>query len=730
MLEIAALLVGAIANSLLALVTFAKNQRSATNVLFIFLVISLVGWTITNYSSLHTSSNLQTLGWIRNILFFVVLQNTSFFLLVRVFPEVHFSFLKNRWVIFAIIYSIITIAVTETPFLFTDFKDGSPVPGLGMLLFIPHALIFAAGGLIWLIIRYIKATGVLRKQLEYFLAGTLLLYTIVPLNNFILPVFFKNSLLVALSPIYPIIFTASVSYAILRHRFLDIRVIVAKSVAYALVLLTVAAIYAAAIFSISNLVLNNKITLTNQQSILYITIAIIVSLTFQPLQTIFTKLTDRIFFKDAYDVQDLLRRLSTIMATNFKLDSLLGYILSDLVGTMRLSKGSFVLLHENEPYLAKAYGFSKSPHYESSAIAGLANKLEVIVYDELPEDGVKHIMKELNAAVAAPLIAEKDFVGLLLLGEKRSGEVYSQQDLKVVEILAPEISIAVANAQAVDQIEKFNVTLKKEVADATAELQRKNEELGKALEELKSLDVMKDQLIAVTSHELKSPASVIKNYLWVVLHEPDQETKLSESDHNKLERSFGSLQNLIHLINDILNVSRIEGGRMSVRNEVVNPGEIIKQTIEDYTIKAQEKGLSLSAFGLEESHPIIADKDKFTEVVVNLISNAIKYTDHGSVVVRVEIKDNKEIFKVLDTGRGIAKENLPHLFEKFYREDSSLSASNAMTGGTGLGLYITKSYVDLMKGEIGFETEKNKGSTFFFSLPLSRSQLTTSRPIS
>lgn len=715
-LLIIALSVGAIL--LISLFVFSKNTRSITNVLFSLLGIALASWTSFSYVPLYFSVN--QLAFIRLTMFSVVFMNTAFFFLIQVFPNTKYRFSIIQKLL--LLYSVIVLMDTQTPFLFSSItvSNGivSPNAGPGILLFLIHAIIFALGSFVILIRRYLKSTGIERAHLRFILYASAPFFTLVPAANFILPVVFHYSYLIALSPFYTILFALLIAYAIVRQQLFDVRAIVAKSVTYALVLITMAIIYSLAAFSFSNLIFETfQVTGTNQNFV-YAALAVVLAFTFQPLQAAFSALSDRVFYRDIYDTQELLRRLSTVMATNFELDPLLTSLLQDITQTMRLSHGSFILLHDHTPYLAKAYGFDRPPHYETQTIAALTSKREMVVYDELPEDGLKHLMNELNSAIAAPLIAEKDFVGLLLLGEKRSGEVYSQQDLRVIEILAPEISIAVANAQAVDQIQKFNVTLKKEVADATAELQRKNSALGRAIEELKSLDVMKDQLIAVTSHELKSPASVIQNYLWVLLHEPDKETKFAASDHLKLEKSFNSLQSLIHLINDILNASRIEGGRMSVREEVVNPTEIINQEIENYLPKAQEKGLSLTAVGLDKAQPIKADKDKFTEVIANLVSNAIKYTDQGSVNISVEVKDSKEIFHVSDTGRGIAQEHLPHLFEKFYREDASLSASNVMTGGTGLGLYITKSYVDLMKGDIWLDTVKDKGSTFSFSLPL------------
>lgn len=142
--------------------------------------------------------------------------------------------------------------------------------------------------------------------------------------------------------------------------------------------------------------------------------------------------------------------------------------------------------------------------------------------------------------------------------------------------------------------------------------------------------------------------------------------------------------------------------------------------------RAQRKGLSLIYSPTPNILPAVSvDPTKFKEVLTNLITNAIKYTEHGGIIVSATQKDNNIVFLVKDTGRGIASENIPKLFQKFYREDTSLSASNPETGGTGLGLYITKSIIELMHGEIWVESIQGQGSIFYFSLPATNVVTTT-----
>lgn len=238
--------------------------------------------------------------------------------------------------------------------------------------------------------------------------------------------------------------------------------------------------------------------------------------------------------------------------------------------------------------------------------------------------------------------------------------------------------------------------------------------------QLHQLDKMKDQLIAVTSHELRTPASVVQNYLWMVLNKPSEGTILSEKDKERIQASFNENQILIKLINDILDVSKIEGGKMSIKLEALKFKDVITQVLKDLDAKIKEKGLELQIHDKCSLDTLSLDTLRFKEIITNLLTNAVKYTDKGRITVSVEQPSPDNIaISVTDTGRGISAEFLPKLFKKFYREDTSLQSSNADTGGTGLGLYITKSIVELMHGSITVNSTLGQGTTFTITFPIS-----------
>lgn len=303
-------------------------------------------------------------------------------------------------------------------------------------------------------------------------------------------------------------------------------------------------------------------------------------------------------------------------------------------------------------------------------------------------DKVQNIMKT-NTTLVYPLLGSRNkVIGVFLASTGKGVYELSSYELEMIEEFSGGVGIAMEHA--------------------------------KNFEELKSLDRMKDKLIGVASHELRTPASNAQNYLWLTLTSPKAGTVFDKEDKERLQKSLTSIQNLIKLIGDILNVSRLEGGKMEVDLKTVDYGKAITEVIDEVSSKAKSKDLKLNVNIDKSIKPgVSADFIKLKEILTNLITNAIKYTEKGEVTIKASQNDNEIVFAVSDTGRGISPENISKLFQMFYREDNSLTASNSDTGGTGLGLYITKSLVELMKGKIWVNSTKNVGSTFYFSLPAS-----------
>ena len=227
---------------------------------------------------------------------------------------------------------------------------------------------------------------------------------------------------------------------------------------------------------------------------------------------------------------------------------------------------------------------------------------------------------------------------------------------------------------------------------------------------LKEVDKMKDMFISMASHELRSPLTAIKGYLDLLKTEKD----VAMAGHY-IENISLSAQRLNNLVEDVLEVSRIEGNRLPIEMTIFDPGPIISQSLEEMRSSAMQKGLALNYVSPQTVLQIKADQDRFKQVLVNLISNAIKYTEKGAISVSVVVKKDKFLITVADTGIGMSTEDQANLFQKFYRIKNDYT-KNVI--GTGLGLWITLELIKRMQGKITVESIEGVGSHFTVHLPL------------
>ena len=242
-------------------------------------------------------------------------------------------------------------------------------------------------------------------------------------------------------------------------------------------------------------------------------------------------------------------------------------------------------------------------------------------------------------------------------------------------------------------------------------------ELEQAYVELERLDKAKTEFLSIASHQLRTPLSAIKGYVSMILE--GSYGKIPEEIKKRLENVFTSNERLVKLVNDLLNVTRLETGRMEIKFEKTSLEDIISNVVEEMKVPTQEKSLYLKWEKPKISLPKISlDKDKIRQLILNLVDNAIKYTQKGGVTIKCKIVDNRLQIEVKDTGIGMEKEEIDMLFEVMTRGRAGLKM---WTEGAGLGLYIAKKFVEMHNGKIWAESPvKDKGSTFYVELPLSR----------
>ncbi len=281
--------------------------------------------------------------------------------------------------------------------------------------------------------------------------------------------------------------------------------------------------------------------------------------------------------------------------------------------------------------------------------------------------------------------------------------------------------------EAKGELQKFSENLEKKIEERTADLKNTQEATLNILEDLtesktelegysndleKALKIKSD-FTSTVSHELRTPLAAIKESIAIVLDETAG--KLGDKQKEFLNISKRNVDRLARLINDLLDFQKMESGKQTFSFAENDINGIVKDTSGEMAPLAANKSLSISSELADGLPKIKLDKDRITQVLINLIGNAIKYTDAGSVTIKTGSNSGSIIVSVKDTGIGIKKEDLTKLFEQFAQLDS---ISNRRVGGTGLGLAISKMIVDAHGGRIWVDSVPGRGSTFSFSLPL------------
>jgi len=292
--------------------------------------------------------------------------------------------------------------------------------------------------------------------------------------------------------------------------------------------------------------------------------------------------------------------------------------------------------------------------------------------------------------VIYPLIVRDKVIGTMTVGIGPDGELSVDQSKNLLNRLSNIISIALDNAILYKTIEEKN-------------------------SRLKELDKLKDDFVSIASHELRTPMTAIKSYLWMALNKG---ASIDVKTKEYLTIATISTDRLIKLVSNMLTISRIEGKRLQLVMKECNLQELIHHVYDELSVKAREQGIRFSVQLPKKNIVVNGDSDKLHEVIQNLVGNALKFTQSGGeITIAASIKGSEVEVKVKDTGPGMSKEDQAKLFQKFgLMGNSYAKATNA--SGTGLGLYISKQIISMHKGHIGVESTLGKGATFYFTLPL------------
>ena len=260
----------------------------------------------------------------------------------------------------------------------------------------------------------------------------------------------------------------------------------------------------------------------------------------------------------------------------------------------------------------------------------------------------------------------------------------------------------------------LEVKRREEMEKLNTELQKATSEIQIANKELQRLDDAKSEFLSIASHQLRTPVTIIKGYASMIIE--GSYGKVSQKIVDVMKNVYLANDRLLNLIENLLDISRIEAGRLEFHLQTINLADVVKPIVTDFQQKAKAKGLKLEFYENERVPQAVADVKKISEVISNIIDNSVKYTPKGEITVSLHEEGSSVVFVCQDTGLGIIAEDLPRLFHKFVRGKDMMKVH---TEGTGLGMYFARTVIENMGGRIWAESPgKNRGSKFCFSLPL------------
>ena len=697
-------LLALVLNVSLAGITLFRNPGSRLNRLFTYFVGGMAVWNFGVFMLRRSPDEATAVFWEIVIHTGVIALPAFYYHFVLIFLEGTTRHRTSLLVVYALalLFSIINLSGSS---LFMSgvkwtYWGWAPATGLLYTPFFVYFNCFLIYGLLHLVRTYNDVDSSFRRnRATLILLGTLvsLIGGLIDFARFILARFVPAADLV-----YPMgipanmVFALMLGTSIVRYRLFDVNVVVKKGAIYLLLWGVLTSVLVAA----------EQYADWDQLNPLWVILPLgfVMTMLVSPLGQRLEERIERVMFsrrRGCYEtLLDLSKRMGSILDFGRLMETLVhglvrGVPLTHCVLMIYDAQRSAFVVYREDATVGEGVG-AVAIQGDSRLVQWLNQTGRVLVKEEVklnPEiaayfETAEGELDAIKATLIVPLKIESKLTGILLVGEKLSGDIFDDQELEVLAVLANQVAISLENARLYEELSESNA-------------------------QLMQASRLKSQFLASMSHELRTPLNSIIGFSKVLLNRFDGE--LTERQETYIRSVHNSGAHLLQLINGILDFSRIEAGKLEMSSEELDLHELIDECIESSMPLARGKQMKLEKNVPLELPPLSGDRTKVKQILLNLLSNAIKFTAQGRVLVSVVAEPDAIRVSVADTGIGIREDDLAHLFEPFQQLDNPVARS---AGGTGLGLAISKKFVELHGGRIWAESRENQGSTFHFTLPL------------
>lgn len=717
------LLITAVVNAILMILVFTARRRHAVHFWFALLTGATALWTFAIYGFLSSGSDAnESLIWARTyyiaaaVIIYALLEfSLNFPKRIPVRPLIHVM-------LATVLLAVIALVVWDQGFI---GKIGMTASDQKIVhLYQPFYLLYVLYYIFMIIASTVcfayglraarrRDKKVFTKWVNVLIASIAVSLSFGVWFNLLLPLFGNYEYIWA-GPPFTLVFGITMFLAIVRQRVLDIRQAVARTVMYGFLLVSLVGVYSLAAFTVSTFFAS--VNSGASQTVIQIIIAIFLAFTIRPLKSFFDRVTNELFYRDEYNTEYVLAELREVTTEQVRTSSLTASALAIIQRTLHPQFASLYVQQKNglhyysartvEPAVDMRSAHKRFAELIPAECMGIIDRMTI---EALDKDDLRHAFSAGGVSLAIQLYAGRQRVAVMIIGPKQSGKKYDTKDQELIMVMADELSLAIQNSLRFHEIEQLNATLQQRIDEATKELRASNAELQR-------LDEAKDEFISMASHQLRTPLTSVKGYISMVIE--GDVGKISPNQKQLLSEAFTSSERMVHLINDFLNVSRLQTGKFMLDRRPIDLARVVEQELDSLKTTAQSHSMKLRYRKPARFPVLYLDEGKIRQVIMNFVDNAIYYSrEDSTIVVGLALQDGDVIFTVKDTGIGVPVSEQKHLFGKFFR------ATNARTqrpDGTGVGLFLAKKVIVAHGGSMVFDSVEGEGSTFGFRLPVKK----------